>query len=171
MRPSNLYYILKDRKPVPATLFEWGEFMSKKKRHVAKSTLLNGLWVSTIFLGLVHWEDTLFESMVFKSRFDMEEVTQRRYKTWDEAAAGHKTLVKEYSPEISFLSSPKVVKMFFTIYLPIIAKTTLYRSIYLIKRTRIHIRAQFTKLLQKMSMIQPRTIAKVRKLFKTGSSK
>jgi hypothetical protein len=54
--------------------------------------------VSTVFLGIDHGFDPegppiLFETMVFCKGFDEE--IQKRYATWDEAIAGHQTIIRE----------------------------------------------------------------------------
>lgn len=84
--------------PVPCPdLMEWGHWMEQGGRHVAM-TGNDGRFVSTVFLALDHnfgfGEDKrpiLFETMIFG--FPEHEGYQERYRTWDEAEAGHKRAV------------------------------------------------------------------------------
>jgi len=60
-------------------------------RRVARTDVREGVWVSTVFLGIDHnYSGTgppiLFETMVNR-RGEWDE--QARYATWDEAEAGH----------------------------------------------------------------------------------
>jgi hypothetical protein len=98
------YYILVDRKPVEATLLEWGAwFENFENRRVAR-TDIDALHVSTVFLGIDHnWSDVgpplLFETMVFdephekelfgRLRMICEEIDIERTPTWDEAMRAH----------------------------------------------------------------------------------
>ena len=95
-------YILKNKKVRKATSEEMGTFMQTKKHILKQTTLKNGVFVSTIFLGLDHsWgggAPILFETMVFKNKsidatYDSD---QERYTTYKEAMAGHKRWVQEY---------------------------------------------------------------------------
>lgn len=92
-------YILVDKKPVVVDdLVEWGTWFESANRHVAETIVKAKFWnvrVSTIFLGLDHnyfdhGEPVLFETMVFGG--DLNEA-QERYCTWEEAEAGHHTMV------------------------------------------------------------------------------
>ncbi len=89
-------YILVDRVPVPCPdLMKWGRFMEEADRHVAV-TMVDGIRVSTVFLGLDHgWCDgppVLFETMIFGGEHDQD--YQERCCTWAEAEAMHKKAVK-----------------------------------------------------------------------------
>jgi hypothetical protein len=53
-------------------------------KRVNETTLPNGLWVSTVWLGLDHRHDDsgpplIFESMVFRGEVNLAELTCRRY--------------------------------------------------------------------------------------------
>jgi hypothetical protein len=94
-------YILKDHEPVPESdLLLWAKWFEAAERRVAFDEI-NGVRVSTVFLGLDHnfgHNDApiLFETMVFGGPLDQE---QRRYRTWDEAEKGHQemlVLVRRY---------------------------------------------------------------------------
>jgi hypothetical protein len=90
-------YILEGRTPkAVADLIEWARWFEKADRHVARDEI-NGILVSTVFLGLdhgwgMHSRPVLFETMVFGGKYDQ---SQERYCTWDEAEAGHKQWLKK----------------------------------------------------------------------------
>jgi len=116
-------YILKGKKPIPIDdVLEWGKWFETAKRIVKQETLKNGLWVSTVFLGLDHnflnkGKPILFETMIFskkkwwwdywnrfcrivnkrewKKRMESE-LDMDRYSTWKEATAGHEAMVKKW---------------------------------------------------------------------------
>lgn len=104
-------YILDGHTPVVENdLLKWGRWFETAKRHVAKHEI-NGLGVSTVFLGLDHnWNDEgvpiLFETMIFG--MDDEEY-QERYATWEEAEKGH-----EIACEIARAYKPKEPKQMMT---------------------------------------------------------
>jgi len=86
------YYILRDKKPVPATTIEWVLFMEKRNDCVVKRTNILGMYVSTVFLGMDHSflsdaTPILFETMIFKGPLDQE--YQTRYTSWKQAVRGH----------------------------------------------------------------------------------
>jgi hypothetical protein len=101
------FYILdQDHQLIPIDdLVVWTQFL-ENGRHVAK-TNLNGLLVSTVFLGLDHaWNGPpqLFETMIFDEGTVLpseyfEKISewcqdyQMRYATWDEAVKGHEQVV------------------------------------------------------------------------------
>jgi hypothetical protein len=90
-------YILNGHTPVPAkSAEEWARWFQIRDRKVAESEA-NGLRVSTVFLGLDHrfgpvGAPILFETMVFP-KYGYGELYCERYCTWDEAEAGHKSVV------------------------------------------------------------------------------
>ena len=98
--PHPLYY---DRQGKPMSLKQWAlGFPGVADRRVAETTLPDGKWVSTVWLGLDHrysmdGPPLIFETMVFKSRDNMEEVDVERYSTEAEALAGHRALVKKWT--------------------------------------------------------------------------
>lgn len=95
----NLMYILDhDHNPVPvADAIEWSVFFENiDNRRVAYDTV-NGINVSTVFLGVDHsftddGPPILFETMCFGGPDWLDEF-QRRYATWDEAEQGHRATV------------------------------------------------------------------------------
>jgi hypothetical protein len=84
-------FILENEQILPCEdLYEWGRWMQTANRHVGHDTL-DGIRVSTVFLGLDHsFHDggppVLFKTMVFGGEFDQE---QERYCTLEEAKEGH----------------------------------------------------------------------------------
>lgn len=107
------YWILNGKVPeFTSDVMRWARaFENSEARRVAQTTLEDGIWVSTVFLGIDHgWNEgrpILFETMVFgppedtelfgrvrKSRPDLFGI-QHRYSTWDEAVAGHLSVVAQ----------------------------------------------------------------------------
>ncbi len=91
-------YILEGHTPVPCDdLMKWGEWTERAHRtgeFIVKSDMVQGVHVSTVFLGLDHGfsffgqsrRPLLFETMIFKGPLDMY---QTRYSTWVGAEHGH----------------------------------------------------------------------------------
>src|SRR5215831_16300125 len=70
-------------------------------KRVDETTLPNGMWVSTVWLGLDHnfsnqGPPLIFETMVFKSKTDMTEIDMDRYATEADAIVGHQLMVEKY---------------------------------------------------------------------------
>ena len=95
-------YILKDKLAIPCdSMKEWGRFMETGDRRVAE-TMIENVWVSTVFLGLDHnhfgGEPLLFETMVFLKEegclnsSDVEPMI--RTSCWGSAELAHKMTVK-----------------------------------------------------------------------------
>ena len=85
-------YILEGKTPkLVEDVLEWGMWFETADRHVAQTTLSNGVRVSTVFLGLDHsfggGKPILFETMIFGGK---PNDYQEQYTTWEEAEAGHK---------------------------------------------------------------------------------
>lgn len=88
------YYILKDKKPVPVSFMEWVTWFERAER-IIKQEEINGIKVSTVFLGMNHSfgytpNPLVFETMIFGGEHD--EYCER-YSTWDEAEDGHQRAV------------------------------------------------------------------------------
>lgn len=72
------------------------------ERRIAQDMLWNGLWVSTIWLGLDHsfgfGPPLIFETMVFDHLHGDrgDDLAQERYSTLEDAQLGHLFLVEEY---------------------------------------------------------------------------
>jgi len=84
---------------------EWGEKLHDiTYKRVVEDTLPNGLWISTVWLGMDYsfGDDTpplIFESMAFRNKDDMRELDCARYATEEEAVAGHKLMVEKWKTE------------------------------------------------------------------------
>lgn len=90
----NGQYILEGHTPVEChDLYEWGKWM-QGDHHVADETI-NGIRISTVFLGLDHAYGSeppmLFETMTFGEGFDQE---MTRCTTWDQAVKMHEDMVQ-----------------------------------------------------------------------------
>lgn len=97
------WYILDDdHNIIPSTTLEAAKWMNDnfEKRRVAATTLPDGRWISTVFLGLDHAflpgdPPQLFETMVFPSE---EDFSGQRYvercSTWSQALAMHDRAVE-----------------------------------------------------------------------------
>jgi hypothetical protein len=98
MKP--LYY---DRQgnPIDGAL-EWAKRMKDEKR-VAETTLADGTWVSTVWLGLDHsWgggPPLIFETMVRLPDGTWDEC--ERYSTEAEALAGHGAMVERWRAKLA----------------------------------------------------------------------
>lgn len=80
-------------------ILAWGhDFKDMSIKIVKQDTLPNGLFISTVWLGLDHsWGSgppLIFESMVFNNNFN--ELDMRRYSAENEALAGHCELVRKW---------------------------------------------------------------------------
>lgn len=83
-------FILKDKKVIECfDLLEWGRFMEEKSR-IVKQEVVNGVNISTVFLGLDHNFDEgellAFETMIFGGKHDDY---QERCSTWEQAEEMH----------------------------------------------------------------------------------
>lgn len=85
------HYILEGKNAVRTDLMTWAAWLEKGERRVGQAEK-DGVRVSTVFLGLDHSfgnepGPVLYETMIFGGPHDQY---QERYRTWDEAEAGHK---------------------------------------------------------------------------------
>jgi hypothetical protein len=89
------YYVLdKNNNPKPVSVDRWA-FTFEHSRRVVKQETVGGIYISTIFLGIDYsfgmgGPPLVFETMAFDPT---EEITCRRYSTWNEAVAGHQEIV------------------------------------------------------------------------------
>ena len=78
------------------TLIDWVNIWKKTDRVVAKTTLTNGIVVSTVYLGVNHrWgagPPLIYETMTFGP----DEMDMERYSTRAEAEAGHAEMVAKW---------------------------------------------------------------------------
>jgi len=86
-------------------LLIWGRLHSDPEyKRVAETTLPDGTWISTVWLGLDHgvnlgqqdYQPLIFETMVFESEGSSEDHDQVRYATMTEALAGHDAMVAKW---------------------------------------------------------------------------
>lgn len=87
------HYILKDKLPIKCDLLIWARWFEQNNRRVASDDV-NGIQVSTVFLGIDHrWgqgRPLLFETMVFGGEYNQ---ACERYSTWEEAEIGHSEML------------------------------------------------------------------------------
>jgi len=94
-----MYY---DKDGSPLELMEWAKkFEAPDYKRIAKTTLPDGKWVSTVWLGLNHsWgidPPLIFETMVFSSEENLRDLATLRYATLKEAEDGHNEVVARFS--------------------------------------------------------------------------
>jgi hypothetical protein len=90
-----------DRQGQPMELMEWARAMENQEyKRVAETTLPDGKWVSTVWLGLDHnfggGPPLIFETMVFESPSGDGSLDQDRYSTEAGARAGHEAMVAKW---------------------------------------------------------------------------
>ena len=97
-----------DKQGKPLELMEWAQlFEDNAYRRIAETTLPNGTWVSTVWLGLDHnfsgvGSPIMFETMVFPHKdATLDEQEQERYSTLEEALNGHARMVQKYTQQQS----------------------------------------------------------------------
>jgi hypothetical protein len=95
------WYILdNNNKPVAKPVSEAAEWLDEHpSRKIVKQEDIDGIHVSTVFLGLDHampWEKdktpVLWETMIFGGTHDQE--YQERYTSYEDAVEGHKVAVQ-----------------------------------------------------------------------------
>lgn len=94
-----------DRQGNPMSLMEWANRFetadqTRDMKRVAETTLPDGKWISTVWLGIDHsfgsGPPLIFETMVFPSRANMNDLDCDRYSTEDQALAGHAAMVEKW---------------------------------------------------------------------------
>lgn len=84
------FYILKDRTPIfVEDVAEWGKWFETADKQVALDEL-DGIIISTVFLGIEHADGMLFETMIFDGP---SAPTRQCYRTCAEAEHRHQELV------------------------------------------------------------------------------
>lgn len=108
------YFILDDKKrAIPVECLEWAKWIEghDERRIVKQDRLLNGYFISTVFLGLNHnfsnqGKPLIFETMVFKPTNPFTqfpgEAYMERYPTWQKAFNGHRRALRAYSQELTW---------------------------------------------------------------------
>jgi len=102
---SNYY----DREGHQLPMMEWAKLFESEEdrasyKRVAATTLPNGRWVSTVWLGIDHsfgsGPPLIFETMVFPSEGGvLTELDCERYSTEDAAKAGHERMCAKWLVE------------------------------------------------------------------------
>ncbi len=97
---SNLY-ILKHRKPIPCeNVIKWGKWFERHYSRRVRSTYIQDIWISTVFLGVDHAFDdgelVLFETMIFNKKDDnrVDDIFGR-CTTWRQALKMHRQAIEE----------------------------------------------------------------------------
>ena len=95
-----------DRQGNQISYKEYDELLNPTYKRVAETTLPNGLWISTVWMGLDHnWgagPPLIFETMVFENGDMGADLNMARYATEEEAIKGHEEMVewaKTWSPD------------------------------------------------------------------------
>ena len=102
------FYILDDdKRPIPASRFEWHKFMDDvEHRRVGQTELHAPLFdedvlVYTVFIGMPCGDGfDLFETFVIGSKYEHDDLSQT-HRTWEVAAAIHNSVVHELKREKS----------------------------------------------------------------------
>ena len=99
MDRSGLLYILENQVPVLTdNLLQWGRWMEDPNNKRVALTEIDDLRVLTVFLGVNNQfnegQPFLFETLVFKGEQLDWEYDGVRYRTWEEAKAGHDAIVE-----------------------------------------------------------------------------
>ena len=106
------YILDDDHRPLPVDTIRWAHWYDRVENRRVAFTTLEGVSVSTVFLGLDHSHHCgrpgrhraiLFETMVFGGPHDQH---MDRYATWDEAVAGHERIVKMVSEPVPGAAEP-----------------------------------------------------------------
>lgn len=93
-------YVYFDTDGKPCTV-EQMEKLMRTEQIVQQTLLPNGLWVSTVYLGINYsygsHPPAIFETMVFKGKGDYSDLYCQRYSTKSEALVGHADIVKKWN--------------------------------------------------------------------------
>ena len=96
----SLYY---DKNGKPMDMPTWSGQLGCE-RVIGRTTLPDGKWISTVWLGLNHrtgdGPPLIFESMVFPADGNMSELECRRYSTYADAKAGHDELIDKWMAKV-----------------------------------------------------------------------
>ncbi len=96
-----------DKTGKPMDIREWGRALEDYDyRRVAATTLSDGTWISTVWLGLDHsfgdqGPPLIFETMVFESEESLGDLECERYSTLEQAVAGHNAMVKKWEETVA----------------------------------------------------------------------
>ena len=92
-----------DRQGKPMGVRAWAGLLEDMDyKRVRETTLPDGKWVSTVWLGLNHnWGDgppLIFETMVF-NKGSSSDLDCTRYSTEAQAIKGHEEMVRKFTPK------------------------------------------------------------------------
>ena len=99
--PSQMFYYDRTGQPL-ADITAWDKLHDDiQYRRVAETTVPDGTWISTVWLGIDHrfseGPPLIFETMVFPQKGGtLDERDQVRYSTEVEALAGHEAMVVKW---------------------------------------------------------------------------
>ena len=95
---SGIYY-RRDGTPYEGGVIDWARDFESQDRTVKKSHLWNGLYISTVFMGLDHQygdgPPLIFETMVFPNEW-WTDYHLSRYSTEAEVLVGHRRAVRRF---------------------------------------------------------------------------
>jgi hypothetical protein len=95
-----------NRQGEPMTAAEWGSALNDKSQQRVAETVVNGYWISTVWLGRNHrfgdGPPLIFETMAFPcdesgTVTSWSEADSDRYSTEEEALAGHAAMVEKFT--------------------------------------------------------------------------
>jgi hypothetical protein len=90
----------KDGRPIEQVVYWAKKYEEPGYKRIAETTLPDGKWISTVWLGIDHNHGTgpplIFETMVFESKDNLGELDLDRYSTLVEAQAGHEAMVARW---------------------------------------------------------------------------
>ena len=94
-----MYY---DKDGSPLEMMDWAiKFDQPEYKRIAETSLPDGKWISTVWLGLDHsfggGPALIFQTMVFSSKDSFTELDTIRYSRLEEAKEGHKEAVARFS--------------------------------------------------------------------------
>jgi len=92
-----------DKDGTSIELMDWAKLIENKDYcRIDETTLANGSWVSTVWLGANHQyaggPPLIFETMVFPLENVVDKQDMERYSTLKEAQAGHARMVAKWTP-------------------------------------------------------------------------
>lgn len=89
-KTNTLFILDKEKNVIPASIYKWARFFENKhnERNVGY-TKINGLLISTVFIGLIH---NIFETMIFREYEPLDYF--KSYATWEEAIEGHQKAIE-----------------------------------------------------------------------------
>ena len=91
MSYSIRYWILDESwEPMEADLSTWGHWLGQDSQRVIQQEMVDGYWVSTVFVGC----NTKFETMIFSPEPESTSIWQSHSETLREALADHERALR-----------------------------------------------------------------------------